>query len=220
MSTRRRAARTNEQGSSRNKTPVLSIAFALAMAFFLVIGMIAVALPEFIGGGSDQPETDSAPVTMQEEGEGEEAELRQRLEEDPGDYSAKSQLAVLLSNSGRLDESIQIYEDALEQRPDDVSLRLSFARALDRQSYTLDATVQLERVLEEDAANVEAMYLLAEIKAQGDSAENEDATQLYEQIVETEPDSYYAEMARDRLEGGGEESVDEGEASEPDEDQP
>lgn len=203
MSTRRRPGREKEQSSPRSKTPVLSIAFAIAMAFFLVIGMVAVALPEFMGGDEPEAEQPEPPANMQEQGEGEEEELRERLEEDPDDASAMTQLAVFLSNSGRVEEAIPYYEDALEARPEDDSLRLSFARALNRQGYTLDAEVQLEQVLEEDPENVEAMYLMAEVKEQEGADGGDEATALYEQIVEIDPESYYAEMARERLGDGG-----------------
>lgn len=204
MSTRRRPGRPQDHNSTRSNTSILTIAFAIAMAFFLVVGMVAVALPQFIGGGTDDPPQQEAPSNIQEEGESEEEQLRQRLEENPDDYSAKTQLAVLLSNSGRVEEAIPYYEDALEESPDDVSLRLSFARALNRQGYTLDAEVQLEQVLEDDPDNVEAMYVLAETKAQDGPESSKEATALYEQIIETDPDSYYAEMAQDRLAGNEE----------------
>lgn len=228
MSTRRRPGREKSDSAPRNKVSVLSIAFAIAMAFFLVIGMVAVALPQFIGGGGgngpEAPDVEEPP-SIQEQGEGEEQELRDRIDEDPNDISARSQLAVLLANSGRLEEAIPHYEEVLNERPDDVELRLSFAQALERQGYTLDAEIQLERVLEDDAENAEAIFLLAEIKEQDADVPDEESTELYERVIEIEPDSYYAEMARDRLgETEGADSApqapeDEGDESAPGDDQ-
>lgn len=195
----------------RNKMSVLTVAFAIAMAFFLVIGAVAVGITEFVGQNDEQvPEEDPIEQQMEEQSEGEEQELRDRIEEDPDDYSAHSQLAVLLGNSGRIDEAIDHYERALEGDPDDHALRMSFARALEQRGYDLDARVQLERVLENDDENAEAMFLLAEIKMRSQPPEQEEAEELYERVIEIDPDSYHAEMAEERLADPEEDPEEEG----------
>lgn len=179
---------------------ILTIAFAIAMAFFLVIGAVAVGITEFIGNDNNQELPQQNPnQSLEEEGEGEEQELRDRIEEDPEDYNAHSQLAVLLGNTGRVDEAITHYEQALQGDPDDIELRLSFARTLNQRGYDLDAEVQLEQVLESDEDNVEAMYMLAEIMERSQPSRRAEADELYERVIETDPDSFYAEMAQDRL---------------------
>lgn len=184
----------------RSKMSVLSIAFAIAMAFFLVVGMVAVGITGFVGGDDNQQVAqDELPQSMEEQGESEEEEFRQRIEEDPEDYTAHAQLAVLLGNSGRVDEAIPHFETALENDPEDAALRLSFARSLEQRRYDLDAEIQLERVLEHDEDNVEAMYMLGEIKERSQQAEEEDVIALYEQVIETEPESFHAQMAQERL---------------------
>jgi cytochrome c-type biogenesis protein CcmH/NrfG len=197
-----RIPKQNKGGSKppRSNMSVLTIAFAIAMAFFLVIGMVAVGVTEFVGGSSnEQVAQDDFAQTIEEEGEDEEAELRNRIEEDPDDYNAHSQLAVLLGNTGRVDEAIPHYETALQGEPDDTPLRLSFARSLEQHGYDLDAEIQLQRVLDEDDENVEAMYLLAGIKERSEPPQLEEAEQLYEQVIETDPESFYAQMAEERL---------------------
>lgn len=187
----------------KNKMSILTIAFAIAMAFFLVIGAVAVGITEFVGGsGNDQQETavqEDFSQEMEEQSDSEEQELRDRIEDDPEDYSAHSQLAVLLGNTGRVDEAIPHYEQALQGDSDDLALRLSFARMLEQRGYDLDAEVQLERVLEEDEENVEAVFMLAEIKDRSTSASNEEAEELYQRVIDLDPDSFYAEMAENRL---------------------
>jgi cytochrome c-type biogenesis protein CcmH/NrfG len=184
----------------RSKMSVLTIAFAIAMAFFLVIGAVAVGITEFIGGDDpQQPAQQDFDQSLEEEGEDEEQELRDRIEEDPKDYSAHGQLAVLLGNTGRVVESIDHYERALQDDPEDVSLRMSFARTLNQGGYDLDAEIQLERVLEEDGENVEAMFLLGEIMQRSDPPRQDEADDLFERVVETEPDSFYAERAQEYL---------------------
>ncbi|MEX2425198.1 MAG: tetratricopeptide repeat protein [Thermomicrobiaceae bacterium] len=192
---------------------VLTVAFAIAMAFFLVIGAVAVGITEFIGGNGNEPisqQEQEPPDPVQQESEEEEQELRDRIDEDPEDYSAHGQLAVLLANTGRVDEAISHYETALEDDPDDVELRMSFAQSLRQGGYGLDAEVQLERVLEVDGDNAQAMFLLGEIKQNSDPPQREEAEELFEQVIETDPDSFYAEQAEAYL-AGPDEAEDESE---------
>lgn len=198
MSSRRGTRKPNTQGVRRNNTSVLTIAFAIAMAVFLVIGMVAVALPEFIGGGNDSPQQDLG-TTLEDEGESEEDELRQRLEEDPEDAGALVLLADLLANTGRYDEAIRYYERAIEQRPEQASLRIAFAQTLERRGYALDAEVQLDRALELEPENVEAMFMLAGILERDDPPRQDEADELYEEIIETAPESFYAQLAEEQL---------------------
>jgi tetratricopeptide (TPR) repeat protein len=198
MSPKREARKGNPQPVRRSNTSVLTIAFAIAMAIFLVIGMIAVAVPEFLGGRNDT--TQQAPVTtLDDDAESEEDRLRERLEEDPEDASALILLADLLANTGRYDESIRYYERAIEQRPEQVSLRIAFSQTLERRGYDLDAEVQLERALEIEPENEQAMFMLAEIMERDDPPRREEADELYERIIETSPESFYAELAEERL---------------------
>jgi tetratricopeptide (TPR) repeat protein len=200
----------------------LTIAFAVAMAFFLVIGAVAVGITEFVGGGNNQQiAQDDFAQTVPDQTESEEENLRQRIEEDPEDYSAHAQLAVLLGNTGRVDEAINHYETALQGDPDDTALRLSFARMLEQRGYDLDAEIQFERVLEAESDNVEAMYMLAEIKERSQPPRQEEADELFEQVIETAPESFYAEMAQERLaESGPDEDPDGTETDPGDDDEP
>jgi tetratricopeptide (TPR) repeat protein len=188
---------------------VLTISFAIAMAFFLVIGMVAVGVTEFMGGRND--EQPAQPIGQQ--GEDEEQELRDRIEEDSEDYSAHAQLAVLLGNTGRVEEAIPHYEQALQDDPDNVSLRLSFARMLEQRGFDLDAEIQFERVLDAEEGNVEAMYMLGELRQRSQPPRHDEAEELFERVIETDPESFYAQMAEERLA----ETVDEGEPENSDE---
>jgi cytochrome c-type biogenesis protein CcmH/NrfG len=201
MSARIPRKNKNEPSPPKKKMSVLTIAFAIAMAFFLVIGMVAVGITEFVGGGNDNQQVAQSDFNqmMEEESESEEDQLRARIDEDPDDYQAHQQLGVLLGNTGRVDEAIPHYEAALQGDPDNTALRLSFARMLEQRGYDLDAEIQLERVLDEDSDNAEAMYLLAEVHERKQPPQREEAEELYRQVIETDPDSFYAEMAEERL---------------------
>jgi tetratricopeptide (TPR) repeat protein len=216
MSARRPKRKNDEPNPPKNKMSVLTIAFAIAMAFFLVIGMVAVGVTEFIGGNDDQPATQGDfNQSMEEQSESEEDQLRARVDEDPEDYQAHQQLGVLLGNTGRVDEAIPHYEAALQGDSENTALRLSFARMLEQRGYDLDAEIQLERVLEDEEDNVEAMYLMAEINERKQPPQQDEAEELYRQVIETDPDSFYAEMAEERLAADGEPNGDDTEADQP-----
>jgi tetratricopeptide (TPR) repeat protein len=216
MSARRPKRKNDEPNPPKNKMSVLTIAFAIAMAFFLVIGMVAVGVTEFIGGNDDQPATQGDfNQSMEEQSESEEDQLRARVDEDPEDYQAHQQLGVLLGNTGRVDEAIPHYETALQGDSENTALRLSFARMLEQRGYDLDAEIQLERVLEDEEDNVEAMYLMAEINERKQPPQQDEAEELYRQVIETDPDSFYAEMAEERLAADGEPNGDDTEEDQP-----
>lgn len=180
---------------------ILTIAFAIAMAFFLVIGMVAIGVTELIGRNNDAQQTSPQDFNqaIDDEADSEERDLRQRVEDDPDDRQAHAQLAVLLANTGRVDEAIRHYERALQLDPDDTALRLSFARALEQRGFNLDLEIQLERVLEAESDNVEALFMLAELKERENPPLIEEADALYERVIETDPESFYAQMASERL---------------------
>src|SRR5690606_14950821 len=74
----------------------------------------------------------------------EEAEMRERLEGDPNDVDAMIILSNLLVNTGRGSEAIGLYERAVNQRPDDMDLRIAFGQTLMRSQHWLDAQLQFE----------------------------------------------------------------------------
>jgi tetratricopeptide (TPR) repeat protein len=193
---RKRDSRSGGTSGNRRSVSIMGASFAIAMAFFLVIGMIAIAVPEFLGGGND--DTPELP-TFEEDGESEEDRLRAQLEEDPDDIDTRVQLADLLANTGRYNEAIREYERAVDQRPDDASLRLAFATVLERRGFDLDAEVQLKRALELQPDNVDAMFQLAEVMRRDNPPRTEEAESLYREIIEIAPESFYAQLAEERL---------------------
>lgn len=197
--TKRSAASSRRFGN----TSIMTVAFAFSMVAFLLIALIATALPQFLAGSG----TDGQNSSTQGDAVSEEQQLRDRLDENPDDATAIVRLADLLANTGRYEQAIRWYERAIEIRPDEAGLRVGFAGALKDAGYEFDAEVQLERALELDPNNVEEMFMLAETIAQDNPAREEEAQALYRQIIETSPDSYYAELAREKeTEAGGDES--------------
>ncbi len=126
-------------------------------------------------------------------------ELEATVEANPDDVDSVLLLANVLANSGRLNEAIPYYEQAIDLAPDDPSVRLDFARALADGGYQADAELQFERVLEMRPDSQEAQYYLAELYMNWDPPREEEARELYEAAVESDPESFLAEQARNQL---------------------
>jgi cytochrome c-type biogenesis protein CcmH/NrfG len=173
---------------------VLLIVFVIAMAAILVVGLLAAAIPEFLAMNGDEP-----PAAAQNDQASEEERLRERLDEDPEDVTSMILLADLMANTGRGDEAIRWYERAIEHRPEQVSLRIAFGSLLMRYRYELDAEIQLQRALDIDPEEEQAMYLLAQLYEQSSPPRMEEAEEMYRRVIETSPESFYAELARDAL---------------------
>ncbi|HEV2127213.1 MAG TPA: tetratricopeptide repeat protein [Thermomicrobiales bacterium] len=126
-------------------------------------------------------------------------ELEATVEANPDDVENVLLLANVLGNSGRLDDAVSYYEQAIELAPNDSSVRLDFARALADGGYRADAELQFERVLEMRPDSQEAQYYLAELYMSWDPPREEQARELYERAVESDPISFLAEQARNQL---------------------
>lgn len=126
-------------------------------------------------------------------------EQMQVVEENPDDVDSVLLLANILGNSGRLNEAIPYYEQALDLAPDDASVRLDFARALADGGMQADAELQFERTLETKPDSQEAHYYLAELYMEWEPSRTDEAVEHFERSIELDPDSFVAEQARNRL---------------------
>jgi cytochrome c-type biogenesis protein CcmH/NrfG len=182
----------------RSGSSILIIGFAVVMAAFLIIGGLAAALPWFFAEDSSQPSPGQAPISDEPT---EEDLLRAQLEDDPEDVGSMILLAELLANTGRSDEAIRWYERAVERRPDQVTLRIAFGSVLMRQRFDLDAELQFQRALEIDPEDEQALFLLGQLYEQSTPPRQEEAEEMYRRVIETSPESFFAELARDALAG-------------------
>ncbi len=126
-------------------------------------------------------------------------ELLQQVEDDPEDLESVLLLANVLGNSGRLDEAIPHYERAIGLAPDDPSVRRDFAQALAGGGFHADAELQFQRALELDPDNQSAMYYLAELYMRWEPPRDSEAIPLYERTITTDPDTFIADLARNRV---------------------
>lgn len=123
------------------------------------------------------------------------AEQETVVAQNPEDVEAIALLANLLGNTGRIDEAIPWYEQALTLTPDDAGIRLDFARSLASAGYTADAEAQFLKVLEAEPENQVAHFYLAELYMSLDPARRGEAIEHYRRASEIDPTSFLGERA-------------------------
>jgi tetratricopeptide (TPR) repeat protein len=92
-----------------------------------------------------------------------------------------------------------VYERALELSPDDVSARVSFARALADGEMHADAELQFERALETDPNSQQAHYYLAELYMAWSPARTDEAVDHYRRSAAIDPTTLIGERSRTQL---------------------
>ena len=123
--------------------------------------------------------------------------------QNPDDVQSVALLANLLGNTGRLKEAIPLYERALNMRPDDIGIRLDFARALADGNLRADAEKQFQEILSRDPDNQQARYYLAELYRGWVPARTDEAIAQYQRAVEIDPSTYIAQQSQHQLEALG-----------------
>ncbi|MGB3307380.1 MAG: tetratricopeptide repeat protein [Thermomicrobiales bacterium] len=123
--------------------------------------------------------------------------------QNPDDVQSVALLANLLGNTGRLKEAIPLYERALNMRPDDIGIRLDFARALADGNLRADAEKQFQEILSRDPDNQQARYYLAELYRAWVPARTDEAIAQYQRAVEIDPSTYIAQQSQHQLEALG-----------------
>ncbi len=185
-------------GEHMSSNRLLKIGFiVLAMLFtcsLLAGSLVMIPFDELFDFGED----DDAQNIVDRNDDLIEEQMR-LVEENPDDLDSVLLLANVLGNSGRLNDAIPYYEQAIQLAPDDPSVRLDFARALADGGFRADAELQFERVLELRPESQEALYYLAELYMRWETAREPEAVDLYQRSVAVNPDSFIAEQAINQL---------------------
>jgi tetratricopeptide (TPR) repeat protein len=163
------------------------------MAAFLILGTLVVF------GGSIFDTTPGDDPDPASEAERQQNELETQVADNPDDAGAAAILANIYANEGNLADAIPLYERATQGRPDDGNLRLTFGIALLRGGSFLDARVQLEWAHELLPDSSGPAYYLGQLAEERDEPDLEAARDWYEQALEIDPESAFAERAAERL---------------------
>lgn len=127
-----------------------------------------------------------------------EAAMRRRLEKYPGDFLAHYNLAALLAYTGRLDQAIIEYRNALRAEPGSAGTHNALAVAFMAQGKLAEASGELRESLRLDPSYSSAHYNLARILAA--NADTAGAAAEYEAFLKTNPDDADAQAGLGTME--------------------
>lgn len=166
----------------------------------MVIGGVVLAAQnaELFGNGDDLAQTDDTD-TITDPNADLIADQETVVAENPDDLDQQVLLANILGNSGRLDEAIPIYEDAIASHSDEHSIRLDFARALADGGMTQDARIQFEQYLELESESQPGHFYYAELMRQTSPPDLATASHHYERVLEIDDTTYMAQRAQEEL---------------------
>lgn len=180
----------------RSRTQIAFVILsALVVCSIVIGGAVATSSDGFFGKSDAQP-TD---VNYQDPNKDVIAEQQTVVAEHPDDVQAVALLGNLLGNTGRLKEAIPLYEKALSMRPDDIGIRLDFARALADGNLRPDAEVQFQEIFKRDPNNQQGYYYLAELYRSWVPERKDEAIAQYRMAVEIDSTTYIAQQSRDQL---------------------
>jgi len=116
--------------------------------------------------------------------------LHERIAAQPRAIRLYDALAQILSDQGQVEAAVAILKDALRVRPDAINIRFSLGMYYDRLKKHDDAVAQMEKILEMDESNADAMnfigYTWAELGIKLPEAEL-----LIKRALELDPNNGY-----------------------------
>ncbi len=168
------------------------------LAIVIIIFLLASSLLILIPFGSDGDDTIDDDVLRVTPG-AEVSRLETVISDNPDDVDSIVVLAEVLANSGRIAESVPWFERAIQQRPDDATLRLAFGRALQRAGNDFDAELQLTKAVELEPSNPANSFYLGLFYETREPPMLDEARESYQRAIDADPESVIAGQARDRL---------------------
>jgi cytochrome c-type biogenesis protein CcmH/NrfG len=166
---------------------------SLVVCSLLAVALATVDFSRFFGGNDDDAANfvdDNADII---------AEQETVVAQNPDDVDEIVFLANLLGNTGRINEAVPYYERAVSLAPDDLGIRLDFARTLSDANLSKDAEAQFLVVLEADPDNQNAHYYLAELYRSWDPARTDEAVAHYQRVVDIDTTTFVSQLAQDQL---------------------
>jgi cytochrome c-type biogenesis protein CcmH/NrfG len=166
---------------------------SLVVCSLLAIALATVDFSTMFGGGDDNSENfvdDSADII---------AEQETVVAQSPDDVNEIVFLANLLGNTGRINEAVPYYERAVTLAPDDLGIRLDFARTLSDAGLRKDAETQFLVVIQADPENQNGHYYLAELYRAWDPPRTDEAIAHYRRVVDIDTTTFVSQLAQDQL---------------------
>ncbi|HYI14039.1 MAG TPA: tetratricopeptide repeat protein [Thermomicrobiales bacterium] len=185
--------------AGRNRRPAATSRPFTLLAVVIIIFLLASSLLILIPFGSDGDDGSIDDDVLRVTPGAEVSRLETVISENPGDVDSIVVLSEVLANSGRIAESIPWFERAIQQRPDDATLRLAFGRALQRAGNNFDAELQLKRAVELEPGNPANAFYLGLFYENREPRALDQAHEWYQRAIDADPESVIAGQARDRM---------------------
>ena len=114
------------------------------------------------------------------------APLLEKLKSNPQDAAVLTQVGAIYRTTHQFKEAADYYGRAAAAKPDDLAIRTKFASSLFRSGDTDGAIAQLNRVLNSDPANANALFDLGMIQLDG-KQDSKGALALWRKLLKTNP---------------------------------
>lgn len=174
-------------GRRKSTAPILYIVVVSIMVFSLIIAGLAAVDWSALFPTSSEPTPDYSidQIALQQTA----------VAQNTDDADAQVLLASMLANSGRMQEAIPVYEEAIRLDPENTRIRLDFARSLQSNGMNADAEAQFLRVLELNPDDHTAHYYLGRLYLDWQPRRLDEAILHLQRVIEIAPGSFLAEQA-------------------------
>ena len=182
--------------------PKESLVFGIAGVFFgVLVGWMIGSQQARPPAAATTPAAVSQPAqTAAPLDENRAAALKAAVEKNRGDVESRVQLGDLYFDAERFAEATQWYEDALKVNPKHVNASTDLGIAYYYMNQPDRALQQFERSLAVDPRHTKTLLNIGIVRAFG-KQDLEGAAKVWQQVIETAPDSPEAGMARQALQG-------------------
>lgn len=163
----------------------------LVVCSMLAVAVMTVDLSGLWGNGDDDVIVDPNADLI--------ADQETVVAENPDDADEVLLLANMLAQAGRMNEAMRWYQRAIDLSPEDMSVRLDFARSLQKSGLHQDAEAQFLRVLETNPDSQPGHYYLGQLYMEWRPQRRAEAREHFERALEINPDSFLGGLAKTRL---------------------
>lgn len=143
-------------------------------------------------GGAAAPEP-APPVDMNKV-----KELTAKIKQNPKDFDSLVELGNLNFDLKNYDDSIKLYQKALEIRPDVLNVRTDMGTAMFYLNRYDDAIATFQQVLKSDPKNAQALFNLGVCMLHGKN-DPKGAVEYWEKLIETNPDHPQAAFVKEQI---------------------
>jgi tetratricopeptide (TPR) repeat protein len=125
-------------------------------------------------------------------------ELTAKIKQNPKDFDSLVELGNLNFDQKNYDDSIKLYQKALEVRPDALNVRTDMGTAMFYLNRYDDAIATFQQTLKSDPKNAQALFNLGVAMLHGKN-DPKRAIEYWEKLIETNPDHPQAAFVKEQI---------------------